>query len=148
MNSSAVRPGSTRIATFFSSSLWSRSRIWRLVTYSPSCPAKGESLMRKSIVIVGSSTRTGRESDGAVDGGTRCRRCRLTRARRWRQVAGLDLSDLLTLEPDELQQLGDLGDDLAAVGLDHAHLLAGLDHPVEDAADADAAARTRRSRCW
>ncbi len=49
----------TRRATFDSSSFIRRSRSWRLVTYCPSCPAKGESLMRKIISSVGSSTVIG-----------------------------------------------------------------------------------------
>ena len=46
---------STRSATSRSTSLKRRSRSWRLPTYFPSRPKNGESLMRKSIEIVGSS---------------------------------------------------------------------------------------------
>ncbi len=50
--------GSTRRATFRSSSLRSRSRRCWLVTYFPSRPANGDVLMLNTIWIVGSSTVT------------------------------------------------------------------------------------------
>ena len=45
----------TRSATLCCSSFCKRSQIWRLVTYLPSRPAKGEVLTQKFMVKVGSS---------------------------------------------------------------------------------------------
>ena len=56
--------GSTRSARFFSSSFSRRSLIWREVTNLPSLPKKGESLMVKSIDIVGSSIAIGGSGSG------------------------------------------------------------------------------------
>ena len=53
---SASSVSSTRRATLDISSLVRRSRIWRLVTYLPSWPAKGEVFTWKFMVSVGSST--------------------------------------------------------------------------------------------
>ena len=50
--------GSTRRATFRSSSRSRRSRRWRLVTYLPLRPASGELLTQNTICSVGSSTAT------------------------------------------------------------------------------------------
>ena len=63
---SSVLSGSlvTRMATFFSSSFINRSRSWRLVTKVPSRPANGESLMRNTMLKVGSSTAMGSSADG------------------------------------------------------------------------------------
>ena len=52
---SAVAPDSTRIAKFFSNSLFNRSWMWREVKNLPSFPKNGESLMLNNILIVGSS---------------------------------------------------------------------------------------------
>ena len=56
MKESALGPGSTRRAKFHSNSRSKRSRKWRDVTNLPSRPKKGELLIVKSILIVGSST--------------------------------------------------------------------------------------------
>ena len=56
--------GRTRSARFFSSSLFKRSLMWREVQNLPSFPKKGESLMVKSILIVGSSTAIGGSGSG------------------------------------------------------------------------------------
>ncbi len=53
---SGLSVGSTLSATFRSSSLKSRSRTCRLVTYLPSRPANGLLLTMKSTEMVGSST--------------------------------------------------------------------------------------------
>ena len=55
---SDVLPASTLRARFFSSSLSNLSLMFRVVTYFPSLPAKGEVLTRKVIRTVGSSTFT------------------------------------------------------------------------------------------
>ena len=65
---SGLSVSSTRSATFRSSSRYSRSRSWRLVTYFPSRPAKGPLFTMKSTEIVGSSTampasRSGRSTE-------------------------------------------------------------------------------------
>ena len=52
--------------TSFSSSRYSRSRIWREVTYFPSLPAKGESLTEKVISMVGSLILTKGMETGAA----------------------------------------------------------------------------------
>ena len=54
-NLSAESVGSTRMAKFFSNSRSKRSLMWREVTYFPSFPKKGESLMVNNILMVGSS---------------------------------------------------------------------------------------------
>ena len=54
-NLSALSVASTRRAKFFSNSRSKRSLMWREVTNLPSLPKKGESLIVKSILIVGSS---------------------------------------------------------------------------------------------
>ncbi len=64
MNESALNPGSTRRARFFSSSLSSRSLMWREVTYLPSLPKKGELLIVNNILIVGSSIAIGVRASG------------------------------------------------------------------------------------
>ena len=56
--------GRTRSARFFSNSLLSRSLMWREVQNFPSRPKKGESLMVKSMLIVGSSTAMGGKASG------------------------------------------------------------------------------------
>ena len=86
--------GTTRRATFDSSSFISRSRSCRLVTYVPSWPANGESLMRKTMSSVGSSTLIGGSGTGfsmsaivspmSTSPGRRRRRCRRRRPRRSR----------------------------------------------------------------
>jgi len=58
-NESAVSPGCTRNARFFSNSFSNLSFKWREVTNLPSLPKKGELLMVKSILIVGSSISIG-----------------------------------------------------------------------------------------
>ncbi len=55
---SMLSVSSTRIATFVSTSLKSRSRRFREVTNLPSRPAKGESFTLKSMETVGSSIFT------------------------------------------------------------------------------------------
>ena len=56
--------GCTRKARFFSNSFCKRSLMWRDVQYLPSFPKKGESLMVKSIDMVGSSTAIGGNGSG------------------------------------------------------------------------------------
>gem|GEM_PF-5330564 len=56
VNLSAESVSSTRRARFFSVSLYKRSRNWRDVTYLPSRPKNGESLLANNMLIVGSST--------------------------------------------------------------------------------------------
>ena len=53
------RESFTRMATLPSASLNSRSRIWREVTFLPSRPPSGPSLMRKVMASVGGSTGIG-----------------------------------------------------------------------------------------
>ncbi len=65
---SGLSVGSTRSATLRSSSLKSRSRNWRLVTYLPSRPAKGPLFTMKSTEIVGSSTAMPWQALRRVDG--------------------------------------------------------------------------------
>src|SRR5687768_7028999 len=65
---SGLSVSSTRSATFRSSSRYSRSLSWRLVTYFPSRPAKGPLFTMTSTEIVGSSTampasRSGRSTE-------------------------------------------------------------------------------------
>ena len=60
----ASSKGSTRRARFFSSSFSRRSLMWREVTNLPSLPKKGESLMVKSIDMVGSSMAIGGRGSG------------------------------------------------------------------------------------
>ena len=64
MNESADCPGSTRKARFFSNSRSKRSLIWREVTYLPSRPKNGESLMVNNILMVGSSIAMGSSASG------------------------------------------------------------------------------------
>ena len=54
LKDSVVSVSSTRRETSVFNSLKRRSRRWRLVTYLPSRPAKGESLTIKCMAIVGS----------------------------------------------------------------------------------------------
>ena len=56
-NDSLPSTGRTRSATLRSSSFSKRVLSWRVVTYFPSLPAKGDVLMLKIISKVGSSTR-------------------------------------------------------------------------------------------
>ena len=72
---SGVSVSSIRSDTLPSSSLVSRSRRWREVTYWPSRPASGEVLTPKTIDTVGSSIGDGRNreamlriGDGLADG--------------------------------------------------------------------------------
>ena len=64
-----VLVGRTFRATLDSSSFISRSRSCRLVTYLPSWPANGESLTRKIMSSVGSSTVIGGRATGVVEVG-------------------------------------------------------------------------------
>ena len=58
LNASVVSVSVTRRDTSFKVSRNSRSLIWREVTYLPSRPAKGASLMEKVISIVGAEIFT------------------------------------------------------------------------------------------
>ena len=64
MNESALVPGSTRRARFFSNSLSRRSLMCLDVTYLPSLPKNGELLMVNSMLIVGSSMAIGVRASG------------------------------------------------------------------------------------
>ena len=64
MKESADWPGSTRKARFFSNSRSNRSLMWREVTYFPSRPKKGESLMVNNMLMVGSSMAIGAKASG------------------------------------------------------------------------------------
>ncbi len=66
-NASVSELSATRIATLPSASRHSRSRIWRDVTFLPSRPASGPSLMRNVIASVGGSTGTA--GSGALTSG-------------------------------------------------------------------------------
>ena len=65
IHSPATSVSSTRRATFCSSSRIRRSRIWRLVTYLPSRPAKGLVLTEKVMRTVGCSTSIGGRGRGS-----------------------------------------------------------------------------------
>ena len=64
MNESALGPGFTLRARFFSSSFSRRSFKCLEVTNLPSFPKNGELLMQKSMLIVGSSTSIGGRASG------------------------------------------------------------------------------------
>jgi hypothetical protein len=67
---SAESVASTRKAKFFSNSFSSRSLRWREVTNLPSFPKKGESLIVKIMLIVGSSMVIGGMPSGASKSAT------------------------------------------------------------------------------
>ena len=130
----------TRSATLPSASRSRRSRITRLVTLSPSVPAKRR--------IVHAERHRERRR---IDRLRRHRRLDLGRADRVRHggvrqpgdgddVAGLRLVDRHALEPAECQHLGDAAAlDQFAVVVEHLDLLVRLDAAGRDAAGDDAA---------
>ena len=108
LNCSGVSVGSTWSETLPSSSLSSRSRRWREVTYWPSRPAIGEVLMPKIIDTVGSSTAIGgiaMRCSGSAIVSPMLMSSMPARQTMSPAVARLDLDALQALEGE---QLGDL----------------------------------------
>ena len=108
-NSSVPRNGSTRRATFLSSSRSSRSRRWRLVRYFPSRPANGEVFTPKVIFSVGSSTFSRGSAPGRLGVGHRVADLHPFQPHHGADVAGVDLLDLDAAEVLEHVDRDDLG---------------------------------------
>ena len=136
---SGVSVGSTRMETFPSSSLSSRSFIWRDVTYCPSRPGHRRGVHAED-------HRHGRLVDGdrrdrelVLHVGDRLANRDVLDAREADDVACGGLLDVHALQPVEGVELRHLRVLNVRVQLAHRHRVADLHAAVEDAADGDAA---------
>ena len=140
LNCSGVSVGSTRIETLPSSSVSSRSLIWRDVTNWPSRPANGEVLTPKIIETVGSSIGDRRQSATGFSASAIVSPIMMSSmpARQMMSPAAASV-DVDALQPSNAKSFVTVVRWIDAVELADGDRVADLDAAVEDAADGEPA---------